>query len=54
MTMDGSECMNSGVHILGFFVGCTGKNSHKTLQRKDYANYDQDTKTLLPCFMKAK
>ena len=24
MTMDGAECMSSGVHILGFFVGHMG------------------------------
>ena len=57
MTMDGAECMSSGVHILGFFVGHMGYNSHKRTtneKRKDYANYDQNAKTSLPCFMKAK
>ena len=29
ITMDGAECMSSGVHILGFFVGHMGYNSHK-------------------------
>ena len=57
MTMDGAECMSSGVHILGFFVGHMGYNSHKRTtheKRKDSADYDQGAKTLLPCFMKAK
>ena len=57
MTMDGAECMSSGVHILGFFVGHMGYNSHKRTtneKRKDYADYDQNAKTLLPCFMQAK
>jgi len=57
MTMDGAECMSSGVHILGFFVGHMGYNSHKRTtneKRKDYADYDQNAKTLLQCFMKAK
>ena len=50
MTMDGAECMSSGVHTLGFVVGHMGYNSHKRTtneKRKDYANYDQETKTLL-------
>ena len=57
MTMDCDEVMSNGVHILGFFVGHMGYNSHKRTtngKRKDYANYDQIAKTLLPCFMKAK
>jgi hypothetical protein len=57
MTMDGAECMSSCVHILGFFVGHMGYNSHKrttNVKRKDYADYDQNAKTLLQCFMKAK
>ena len=57
MTMDGAECMSSGVHILGFFVGHMGYNSHTRTtneKRKDYADYGQNAKTLLPCFMKAK
>ena len=57
MTMDGAECMSSGVHILGFFVGDMGYNPHKgttNAKRKDYVDYNQDAKTLLPCFMKAK
>ena len=56
MTMDGAECMTNGVHILGLFVVHMGYNSHKRTtneKRKDYADYDLDTKTLLPCFMKA-
>ena len=54
MTMDGAECMSSGVHILGFFVGHMGYNSHKRTtneKRKGYADYDLETKTLLPCCM---
>ncbi len=57
MTMDGDEVMRNGVHILGFFVGHMGYNSHKRTtheKRKDYADHDMDTKTLLPCCMKAK
>jgi hypothetical protein len=57
MTMDGAECMSNGVHILGFCVWNMGYNSHKALRakkRKDDADYDLDTKTLLPCFMTAK
>ena len=57
MTMDGGECMSNGVHILGFFVGYMGYNLHKRTtndKRRDYVDFDLDTKTLLPCFMKAK
>ena len=57
MTMDGEECMRSGVHILGVFVGYMGWNAHKRTtneKRKDYFDCDVDTKTLLPCIMKAK
>ena len=57
MTMDGEECMSSGVHILGVFVGYMGWNSHRRTtheKRKDYFDCAVDTKTLLPCFMKAK
>ena len=57
MTMDGAECMSSGVHILGFFSGHKGYNTHKrttNAKRKDHADYGQNTKTLLPCFMKEK
>ena len=57
MTMDGEECMSSGVHILGVFIGYMGyyerkRTTHK--KRKDYFDCDVDTKTLLQCFMKAK
>ena len=51
MTMDGAECMSSGVHILRFCVGHMGYILHKRItnaKRKDYADSDQDTKTLLP------
>ena len=35
MTMDGDEVLSSAVHILGFFVGYMGYNSHKrTTQRQ--------------------
>ena len=57
MNMDGAERMSSGVHILGCFVEHMGYNSHKrttNTKRKDYADHDQDAKTLLPCFTKAK
>ena len=57
MTMDGEEVMSNVVHMLGRFIGYMGYNSHKRTtneKRKDYADYDLDTKTLLPCFMKAK
>ena len=57
MTMDGAERMSNGVHILGFFVGHMGYNAQKRTtneKRKDYADYDQNAKTLLQCFMKAK
>ena len=57
MTMDGAECMSNGVHRLGLFVGHMGYNAHKRTthdKRKDYADYDQNANTLLPCFMKAK
>ena len=38
MTMDGAECMSSGVHILCFFIGHMGWNSHNRTtneKRKD-------------------
>ena len=57
MTMDGEEVLSSAVHILGFFVGYMGYNSHKRAtndKRKDYADLDLDIKNLMPCFMKAK
>ena len=57
MTMDGAECMSSGVHIQGFFVGHMGYNSRYRathVKRKDYADYGQNAETLLPCFMKPK
>ena len=57
MTMDGEECMSSGVHILGVFVGYMGWNAHRRItneKRRNYVDFDVDTKNLLPCFMKAK
>ena len=51
MTMDGEEVMSNVVHILGFFVGHMGYNSHKRTtneKRKDYADYDMDW-TPRPC-----
>ena len=57
MTMDGEECMSSGVHILGVFVGYMGWNAHRQTtndKRRNYVDFDVDTKNLLPCFMKAK
>ena len=56
MTMDGLECMSSGFHILGVFVGYMGWTAHKRTtneKRKDYAGFDVSM-DLLPCFMKAK
>ena len=57
MAMYGEEVMSNAVHILGFFVwymGYYSRNRTTNEKRKDYADYDLDTKTLLPCFMKAK
>ena len=57
MTMDGEECVSSGVHKLGVFFGYMGWNSHRRTtneKRKDYLDCEVDTKSLLPCFMKAK
>ena len=57
MTMYGAECMSNCAHILGFFVWYMGQNARKRTtneKRKDYADYDQHAKTLLPCFMTAK
>ena len=57
LTMDGEECMGSGVHILGVFDGHMGYTAHKRTtheQRKEYFDCDVDTKTLLQCFVKAK
>ena len=57
MAMYGAECMSNGVNILGFFDGYMGYNSHNRTtheKRNAYADYDLDTKTLLPCFMQAK
>ena len=57
MTMDGEECMSSGWHILGVFVGYMGYNAHKRTtpeKRKDDFGCVVDTKTLLQCFMQAK
>ena len=57
MTMDGEEVLSSVVHILGFFVGYMGYNSHKRTTNdkcNNYADFDMGIKNLLPCFMKAK
>ena len=46
ITMDGAECMSSGVHIYGASsFGYMGYHSHKRTtngKRKDYADYDLD------------
>ena len=34
MTMDGEEVLSSAVHILGFFVGYMGYNSHKRTTKR--------------------
>ena len=45
------EVLSSAVHILGFFVGHMGYNSHKRTthyKRNDYADFNPDIKNLLP------
>ena len=57
ITMVGEECMSSGVHILGVFVGYMGWNAHRQTtnhKRRNYVDFDVDTKNLLPCFMTVK
>ena len=57
MTMYGEEVLSSADHILGFFVGYMGYNSHKrttNYKRNNSADVDLDIKNLLPCFMRSK
>ena len=57
LTMDGEECMSSGVYILGVFIGYMAWNARRRAtneKRRNYVDCEVDTKNLLPCFMKAK
>ena len=49
--------MSCGVHILGVFVGYMGWHARRQTtneKRRNYVDFDVDTKNLLPCFTKAK
>ncbi len=54
MNLDGCECVSSGVHVLGFFVGYAGYNGNRqtmTPSRLKYVNMNFD-REYQPSFLK--
>jgi len=56
MNLDGQECVSSGVHVIGFFVGYTGYNGNKASMcpSRIHSAYESFDIKMLPSSLRAR